>query len=373
MYKKIIGILIITLLITTAISALGNLNEEEKSSSFRTGDNTLDIQKNSQGIVNIGKGKIFFQFPYLPSDSGFSEWASETDRQIIEDFWEISSPICDVHWWGEYLLNDGGVWYWLDPEQMKVDILFFEDDNGQPGKLVSSYLNIKPIVIPTGLWYDWGDPHLWQLYYFEYNLDPCVNLINGWVSIYSIPSSDNGLLLWMASPDGNGKFFRNESGTYVPYTYDVALVLTDGEPSNPDLECEGGIRRTEVPPGSNVAGSFQVRNNGDVGSILHWKIDESTIPTWGTNWSFSPNASILTNDMGWFTVDVEFEAPTEKNKEYNKTISVINAADSSDYCEIEIYVKTPRPRATTNTILLYLFERFPNTFPILRQLLGLYN
>ena len=370
MYKRLVGILVITLLITTAISALGNLIEEEKSSGFRTGENTLDIQKNSQGIVNIGKGGMFFQFPYLPSDPGITEWASETDRQIIEDFWEIPSPICDIHWWGEYLLYEGGQWHYLDPEQMKVNILFFEDNNGQPGKLVSSYLNVKPIVIPTGLWYDYGDPHLWQLYYFEYNLDPCVNLINGWVSIYSIPSGDNGWLLWMASPDGNSKFLRNESGTYVHYTYDVALVLTDGEPSNPDLECEGDIRWEDVVPGSIITDFFQVRNNGDAGSILHWKIDESTIPTWGTNWSFTPNASILTTDMGWITVDVKFEAPPEKNKEFNETIKLVNAADSGDYCEIEISIKNPRSRATFNTFLLQLFERFPNAFPIIRQLLG---
>jgi hypothetical protein len=350
---------------------MGHMTEEEKSTSVRMVDKVFESQKISQKIVNIGQGGIFFQFPYLPTDSGFFEWASEPNRQIIEDFWEIPNPICDIHWWGEYLLYDGAQWHFLDPEQMKVDILFFEEDNGRPGKLVGSYLNVKPSVIPTGLWYDYGDPHLWQLYYFEYNLDPCVNLINGWVSIYSVTNNDNGWFMWMTSPDGNGIFLRNESGSIVPYSGDVALVLTDGEPSNPDLECEGGIRKTEVPPGSNISGSFQVRNNGDVGSILHWKIDESTIPGWGDNWVFSPNASILTTDMGWITVDVEFQAPSEENEEYNETIRVLNAAESSDYCEIDIYIKTPRIRTTYNKLLLQLLERFPNVFSLLRQLIGL--
>jgi hypothetical protein len=249
----------------------------------------------------------------------------------------------------------------LDPDLMRVNISFYENDNGQPGALVKSYINVKPTVNPTGLWYKYtGDPNLYQLDYFTYDLDPCVNIVNGWVSIVSVANADNGWLLWMNSPDGNRKFLRHESGTYKPYTDDVSLVLTDGESAESDLECEGALSWTDVTPGSKVNGSFQVQNNGDATSILHWKIDETTLPNWGTNWTFIPNASILTPGMGWLKVDVKFNSPLDKNKEFTGTIKVVNVLNSNDYHEIDIICKNPKRMILFNSVLMKVLKHFPS-------------
>lgn len=369
MKKKIVGLCICMLVIATVIPAVGVMIKKEIPTNDRIGFNSLNHQSTSRNIMNSNYGGMFIQLPHS-SDEGPIEWASEPTRQILEDFWQIPSPICDVHWWGEYVLYEGGVWSPLDPNLMNVNISFYDDDSGQPGNEVASYINVKPSVNATGLWYDWGDPFLWQLYYFEYELDPCVNLSQGWVSISNVASSDNGWFLWISSPDGNNVFFRNESGTIVPYAYDVALVLTDGEPADSDLECDGELSWTDIKPGDTVTGDFVVRNNGDIDSILHWKVE--SYPNWGSNWTFTPNASILLTADDWITIDVEAIAPEEKNKEFPGKVKLVNVMDSSDYCEIEVFLKTPINKGLfiNHPVLNWFFERFPHAFPILRQLMG---
>ena len=270
------------------------------------------------------------------------------------------------------------VWYPRDPTGILFNISFYDDDNGEPGALVYSYNDVAPSITYTGILLNYhtpGSPYWCELYYFEYDLDPCLELSNGWVSIGSSyhPIGEMCGMNWKTSLDGNLQSWQygEEYGWFYRYN-DFALILTDGE-DDPisDLECDGGINLDKVKPGANVSCNFTVRNNGDAGSILHWKLDENSIPSWGANWSFTPNASILTTDMGWFTVNIEFEAPPDKNKEFTGKLKIVNAADSSDYCEIDVYIKTPRTREVTFTQLQMLFERLPNAFPILRQLLGL--
>jgi hypothetical protein len=367
MRKKIVGILCCMLVLATALPAVSIMTDKDISNGYRGNDkpsNDILIPKN---LIDNNYGGIFIQFPDLPNSTNFFEWSSEPNRQIFENFNEISNPICDVHWWGEYNRFSGGQWIWLDPNLMRVNISFYENDNGQPGALVESYIDVKPSVNPTGLWYDFGDPVLAQLYYFQYDLDPCVNILDGWVSISSVANADDGWLLWMTSPDGNHKFLRYESGSYISYFYDVALALTDGESDEPDLECEGTLNWDKVKPGSKVNGSFQVKNNGGVNSILHWKIDETTIPDWGTNWTFMPNASILTTDMGWLNVDIEFESPPEKNKKFTGKIKVVNILNSSDYHEIDITCKNPKDMGIFNPLLM----RILNLFQLLKRIVNL--
>jgi len=145
------------------------------------------------------------------------------------------------------------------------------------------------------------------------------------------------------------RFYQNIEGMKP---IDLAYILTDRENNPvPDLECEGELRWEGVKPGTNVTGSVKIRNNGDAESILHCKIDESTIPSWG-NWTFEANATILTVDVGWITGNVTVTAPDDKNEEFTGKIKVINAQDSTDCCEIDIYLKTPRTRVISNTLLL---------------------
>jgi hypothetical protein len=362
MKTKIICILVMTLLIASALPAVEALNKKAS-------------QKSPEMVGD--QGHIFMQLPNSKPDTWNSNGASGI--YCFEDFWDVTEPICDVHWWGKCMewVNDE-IWYPRDPDGILFNISFYEDDNGDLGPLVYSYNNVAPSITHTGILLNYhtpGSPFWCELYYFEYDLEPCMELSNGWVSISSSyhPLGENCGMNWKTSNEGNRKFlqYAEEYGWFTRY-YDLALILTDaGEDPIPDLECEGSLNWDNVKPGGIVTGSFMVRNNGDPDSILHYKIDLSTTPEWGSDWTFTPNASILKTDMDWITVDVEFKAPPEKNKKYTDTLKVVNAEDSSDYCEIDIVCKNPRNKETNYPLILRLFERFPNALPILQQLLGL--
>ncbi len=182
---------------------------------------------------------------------------------------------------------------------------------------------------------------------------------------------------WTAGPNGEGLGFLNiaavdlyaNAATEVYYD---AMSLAEGWPSYPDLTCAGGIEATDVVPGSEVTGSFTVENIGDSGSELNWEVDESKYPEWGSDWTCTPASGTgLTPEDGPVTVEVSFNAPPDAETEFTGDITIVNSDDPSDLCRVDVYVLTPRNRAVNFPFLYRVFERFPNAFPILRQILGL--
>jgi photosystem II stability/assembly factor-like uncharacterized protein len=134
-----------------------------------------------------------------------------------------------------------------------------------------------------------------------------------------------------------------------------------------NLFCEGVLRWEEVSGGSTVQGSFIVKSQGEPGSELNWEVSE--YPEWG-EWTFTPESGTGLPLGDSITVDVEVVVPTDKETEFTGIVKVINSDDSSDSCEIDVYLLTPRNKAVHNPFFLRLFERFPNAFPFLRNLLG---
>jgi hypothetical protein len=148
------------------------------------------------------------------------------------------------------------------------------------------------------------------------------------------------------------------------YYDDISL---SGETPIPAVCCQGEFNWTDVQPGNLMAGTFEVSNCGDIVSELDWEVSEW--PTWGSGWTFTPASGTgLTPAQSWQTVTVEFTAPTLEEKEFTGSIKVINSNDPADYCEIPIYLKTPK--AISNSIQK-LFNNHPNIFPIIRQILNL--
>ncbi len=370
MKKKLLGIFVYMLLIVTALPAVGTMNEKEIPASFGICSNSSDQQITKQTTMTGDRGSLFIQ---LPTDDLIDDWRSYVSDtganwKTYDDFWEISSEICDIHWWGQCLIYTDD-WHSYDPTGMTVQIQFYDDDNGQPGTLLYSYDSVNPSITETGIMYHYapGDEYF-ELYYFETDLEPCCQVSNGWVSIQSTYCPSGGWFMWMYSPDGNKNMYQFHTG-WINYQDDVSFILTDGEPTDPDLECDGELSWTDVKPGDTVTGDFVVRNNGDPDSILHWKIE--SYPNWG-KWTFMPNASILTIGAGWLTVDVEVVAPDDPNEEFTGEIKLINAADTSDSCTIDVSLATPRNRAfNMNMLFLRFLENHPHMFPMLRHMLGL--
>jgi hypothetical protein len=106
----------------------------------------------------------------------------------------------------------------------------------------------------------------------------------------------------------------------------------------PNLICEGELSWTDVEPGATVEGDFSIENDGEPTSLLDWEIDE--YPEWG-DWTFTPDSGGNLPGGDSITVGVEVVAPDEENTEFEGEIKIVNSENSSDFCIIPVYLKTP--------------------------------
>jgi len=142
----------------------------------------------------------------------------------------------------------------------------------------------------------------------------------------------------------------------------------DGWISNPDLECDGDLSWIEITPGSIVAGSFTVRNIGDSGSFLDWEIE--SFPDWGI-WTIVPDSGIGLAVGDSITVEVEVVAPDETETDFDGEIVIVNLDDADDTCVIDVSLATPVSQQSPHSWFQRFIDRFPNAFPLLRNLLEL--
>ena len=148
--------------------------------------------------------------------------------------------------------------------------------------------------------------------------------------------------------------------------YYDSMSLT-GEALIPAICCQGTLSWTGVTPGSSMSGSFEVSNCGDDGSQLDWEVAEW--PTWGSGWTFIPASGVdLTPAQGWQTVTVDFTAPTNQNQEFTGKVKVINSKNPLDYCELPVYLKTPRNKQINNNPFLGFLQNHPSMFPLIQQI-----
>jgi hypothetical protein len=149
---------------------------------------------------------------------------------------------------------------------------------------------------------------------------------------------------------------------------DISVTGAGGPTLTPDLECSGDLNWEDVTPDSTVIGNFEVENIGDADSMLDWEIE--SYPDWG-NWTFDPmNGFDLKPADGAVTISVTVEAPGDSDTEFTGEIKIVNSQNASDFCIIDAYLATPVSQQTDNTLIQNIFERFPNAFPILRNILG---
>jgi len=198
-----------------------------------------------------------------------------------------------------------------------------------------------------------------------------IDLVSDWFQLYY----DDDLLVereWTAGWDGGYDGYLKidavdlfASGASEIYYDDMSL---SGEIPIPKLCCQGDLSWTGIPPGESMSGTFEVSNCGDDGTEIDWEVAE--YPEWGSGWTSNPaSGTNLTPAQGWQTVTVDFTAPTDENKEFTGTIKVINSNIPSEFCEIPIYLKTPRSKQIVNNPFINFQQNYPNMFPILQHIL----
>jgi hypothetical protein len=168
---------------------------------------------------------IFHQGYYGPDES----WAFDTSGMalgylVYEDFYGLTDKIGDVAFWGIPLANNGG-WIQTDPALLVFDIIFYEDNAGLPGAVVSTFTGLSATFEDTGIQY----AGLYEMFKWYVTLPEAVDMTDGWISIQSEIPSDNGNLMWATGPDGNSNAQQLQSGVLVPLGQNMAYDLGKAE------------------------------------------------------------------------------------------------------------------------------------------------
>ncbi|KYK29999.1 hypothetical protein AYK20_04705 [Thermoplasmatales archaeon SG8-52-1] len=193
------------------------------------------------------------------------------------------------------------------------------------------------------------------------------------------PSQSTGIFKWYKRPDdptdvdSYKKYVIDNNPSYTAYAHDsyLADIDKDGDfdmvgvgPNAmggtviwwineiiPDLNCNGNLRWINAKPGETISGNFIVENVGGSHSLLDWEIIE--YPDWG-EWQFYPeNGEDLAFD-NQVTIDVEIVTPIQKNQIFSGIVKITNKENSSDICEIDVYLEIPSNLKSNNHFIRLL-------------------
>ena len=157
--------------------------------------------------------------------------------------------------------------------------------------------------------------------------------------------------------------------TVVPLS-EAGTTNVSYEDADPDLNCFGELIWNDVIPGSIVKNIFYVENIGGPISELDWEITEW--PDWGVWYFLPPDGDDLKPNDGSVHVYIFVEVPDMSYQDYSGNVTIVNKDNSSDFEILPVTLSAP---VNQNSIYLQLvqriLERFPNVFPILRNLRGL--
>ena len=188
-------ILLITavLFLSTVVTAetIKETNEAEMNISYLKSAKW----KATNPIIEPVLGPVGFSQPPPEEDDDWQFYTSDVGLVYLcmDDFWELTADIGDIHWWGLCLLWNNG-WYACDPEGMEFEVIFYDTAKNP----ISTYSGLTPTAQPTGKFFSG-----FEMYKWEVDLDPVCSLTEGWVSIQSISSPNGCAFLWANSLTGN--------------------------------------------------------------------------------------------------------------------------------------------------------------------------
>ncbi len=148
----------------------------------------------------------------------------------------------------------------------------------------------------------------------------------------------------------DGKYYSAE---------DSVQIIVNNIP-DADLVCTANIDWNDTIPDSQIQGELSIKNGGDTGSLLDWKI--VAWPEWGT-WTFDPiQGQDVTPTDGYRHVQINMTAPSEKHTRFFGDITIVNTNNPGDYEIIEVTLATPKYNVFQNPIIHILRHLFPLTF-----------
>ncbi len=216
----------------------------------------LDPPCGSGSTLECPPTTLFGQPPHGPADL-WSGPISEVSvgGHVYENFTGVVAPICDIHWWG----------FQVDPYTFEeciesdptFEIIFYEDNDGQPGSAVCSYESTAAVT-PTGRYYDFGGCFNQLNYYSVGSLSPCCSLTEGWVSITGL-GDEFCWFMWISSGVGDGNSWVDDGVTGYSENMDLSVCLTGDVP---EIRIEPLSFDDNCP--QDPYGSFTIYNDGPV-------------------------------------------------------------------------------------------------------------
>jgi len=368
---KIICIIVMTLLITTALPSVGTMTNKDitvkpiSTSTVVWSDNfdsyTAGNPLNGQGGWDTWDLDpqltcyVSDNYSHSPSNSMELNYKGYYWTDMVHLFYGIDSGVWNLT-----------VWQYVPGTMMGHSVLhlFHTYEHGKPHS--QSHLGLAlQANIDTGKFCDWRNGNSLPLIIDEWvkirvEIDFEQDIVTAYYNdtlLESISWSSGGEKKLACINPNNEAIISSDS-----YFDDFSLEGEIGTES--DLHCYGELDFGKVKPGATVEDNFIVQNQGI--SLLDWEINET--PEWG-EWSFEPNEG---TDLGPYepvTVNVQVVAPNEKDT-FTGKLKIVNSENPDDYEIINIKLSTSRDRTIQNPFLNWLHSH-PNMFPILRQLLGL--
>lgn len=399
MKKKIIAIVVFTLMISMIIPAIGTVNEEE-----------LERDLSSRELLEYGdapEGQYAIAYPSLGVAGNFPTCITVLPAGWVQHFnfgaWfgpsfdmELDGngglcPQCFPPYDQDECFNDGDAGL-IFPEAFTIDNsinvvpcpgctgtplgipgqtavwgvdIDIEAHNHMPSNW-EGYFNLIVDWNQNGAWGDPGE-------HVVVNFWPIPNPFDGPISALGPPSfviGPNPGYVWSrfsiteapVPQDWNGEGFF-EDGESEDY-----LLFIDFVPV-PNLDCRGTISWNRIegniqPQGTRTA-TFEVGNIGDPGSFLDWSVVSD--PGWGT-WTFAPTSGTGLAQGSWTTVTATCITPSQPNT-YTGDITVCNDHDSTDCCNIPVSLQTSKSKTLVNNWFPVFLEKLFEMFPFLSRII----
>jgi len=361
-------------------STFGGINYDRGFSVQQTNDN---------GYIITG-----YTVSYDADDTGCDIWLIKTDANGIEEWnqtfggtgisnkFDMGYSVHQTSDDGYIITGDTEIYYvaksdiWLiktDSSGNEVWNCIFGGSASDRGRSVQQTSDGGYIITGWATSYSVTDPDIWVIktnssgkedWNYTYGFGE-----NSGDWGYSVQQTTDGGYIIVGATMPSGWMITGSTASYIEEGTDVWLIKVAPEPE-PDLCCEGSLSWEEVKPGATVTGTLQVCNCGEEGSLLNWQLMET--PDWGI-WEIEPDSGTDLAADDCVTITVNVTAPDDEETEFTGNVTMINTDNESDFCKIPVYLKTPKnkPFNFNLDLLEWLFERFPNAFPMIRYLLGM--
>ncbi len=219
---------------------------------------------------------------------------------------------------------------------------------------ISGYFNLIIDFNQNGFWGDRGEHVVVNFFPIPYGYSGAISLLDP----PSFEISENPGYVWARFSitekpvplnwEGDGNFDYGESEDYL---------LLIGEKKQPDLCCEGKLEWLNVKPGEVVCGDFNVKNCGEEDSLLNWHLNAT--PEWG-EWEIAPKngTNLAANDT--VIIGACVSSPNIQDTEFIGKIIIYNSDTPNDYCEIDVLLKTrkSRNRSFYNTFMQQFLNQY---------------